>query len=74
MVLVFRYYAKVVLISSTVGHDLIPLEMGNGPSADDVANTKYDCKKHPLHNLTFHQTSQIISLLSSTFDFISSRA
>lgn len=37
-VVVFRYCAKTVCVSSTIGCDFIPLEMGNGPSAADVTN------------------------------------
>lgn len=70
MVLVFWYYAKAVHVSSTVGHEFIPLKMGNRPSAEDVTHTTSNSQKHPLCNVTLHQPSQILSLLSSTFNFI----
>lgn len=57
----FWYYANAVHVSSTVGHDFIPLEMGNGPSAEDVTHTTSNSQKHPLCNITLHQPSYILS-------------
>lgn len=74
MVVVFRYFAKTVCVSSTVGHDFIPLEIGNVPSAAHVTenttvrNITYitlHCIRHPGSCHYFLQLSSRFHSLES---------